>query len=107
MKNFYSNIEGTWFEILSITLTNEQKALLKSKKESDQEAKIELKNYIYSEKFKSVSDEKKTELNNLYSNVKPQITETDIYDLIDISVMENNSGILNCRLNQQHLQIRF
>ena len=107
MANYNSTTEGTWFELFQIQLTDEQKNLLRSTDESDEEAKQQLINKIKSNQKKSVSSEKSSELTNLYNSVKPELDEGDVYELISIDVSETDNGILNCRINSEHKQIRF
>jgi|LakMenEpi03Aug12_release.lakeMendotaPanAssembly.Ray.scaffolds.fasta_scaffold534628_2 hypothetical protein len=57
-----------------------------------------------------VNQEKQDELIGLYNNVKPVLEDGSTYQLISMDVSENSGsywGILNCRCNDQHLQIRF
>ena len=107
MANYNSTTEGTWFELFQIKLTDDQKNLLRSTDESEQEAKQQLINKIKSDQKKSVSSEKSSELTNLYNSVKPELNEGDVYELISIDVSETDNGILNCRINGEHKQIRF
>lgn len=107
MKNYNSTTERTWVELVQVKLTQEEKDLLRSTKEEDRESQKELRDKIQSEREKSVDSEKATELSNLYNLVKPELKEGDVYQLVSIDVSENNTGILNCRVNGEHKQIRF
>ena len=106
MKNYQSVNEGTWVEILKVELTEEQKTILLS---SDD--KKDLLSLIKSQREGEISNEKNNSLSAFYNSVKPALKEEDIYELIsiDISDKENGifTGILNCRINKEHIQIRF
>ena len=107
MKNYSSTTEEIWIELVQITITEEEKILLNSTNESDQEAKQQLIDKIKSDSKKLVSSEKLSELVSLYNSVKPKLKEGDVYQLISIDVNEKNTGILNCRVNGEHIQVRF
>ncbi len=110
MKNFQSTTEGTWIELLPVQLTEEQKTLMMSTKEEDREAKKSLMETIKEQREGSVTTKKKNELNSFYESIKPEIGEDDVYQLISVDVSEiesNFNGILNCRVNGKHKQIRF
>ena len=111
MKNFQSIEEGAWVEMLSVPLTKEQVQLRISRKEEDAEAKKELAELIKSQREGSVPSKKKKELTAFYNSVKPETKESDTYQLISIGLIEKEegvySGILNCRVNGEHKQIRF
>lgn len=50
------------------------------------------------------------ELNSLYSTIKPSLEESDTYSFIAMDVTQEGSsfwGILNCRVNGEHIQVRF
>ena len=110
MKNFQSKEEGTWIEILPVQITKEQRDLLHSTKEEDKEAQQELATLIKSQKGGVVSEEKTASLVQFYNSVKPEIKQGDTYQLISIDLSEKEDkfiGILNCRINEEHKQIRF
>lgn len=110
MKTYQSIIEGTWIELLPVQLTEEQKALMISIKEEDKEAKKSLMENIKSQREGLVDIKKEGELNSFYNSVKPELKQKDVYQLISINVSErgdNFTGILNCRINGEHKQIRF
>lgn len=109
MKNLQSTIEGTWVELKHIQLTEEQKILMVSNKDSDKEAKIAL-----IAKIKAESEVTPDELSLAlvianYNYLKPFILENETYDFISCNMVLTNkiSGILNCRVNGEHKQIRF
>ena len=109
MKNYQSIIEGTWVEILKVELTEEQKALMLSNNEEDQESKLALMQSIKVQREGAVPENKAAELVSFYNTIKPVLKETDVYQLISADLSETDSfqGILNCRVNREHIQIRF
>jgi hypothetical protein len=109
MKTYKSNIEGAWVEILKVELTAEQKSVLMSNNENDKEAKNNLLLSIQNQREVAVSENKLQELVNFYNTIKPALKETDVYQLISADLSEANTfeGILNCRVNGEHIQIRF
>lgn len=109
MKKYNSTVEGTWIELVDVQLTEEEKALLLSSDENDIDAKKQLVAKIKSEREKTVTSSKASELSALYDSQKPELKSSDVYELIAIDVLENNgfSGIMNYRLNGEHKQIRF
>jgi hypothetical protein len=109
MENFQSIEEGKWFKINKVELTESEQTLLKSTNENDKNAKTELLETINSKRFTSLTATKSKPYVDIYNRVKPALGEGDIYELIaiDISVGQKTSGILNCRINGEHKQIRF
>jgi hypothetical protein len=110
MKNYQSTTEGTWVELLPVQLTKEQRDLMRSQKEEDTEAKQELSSLIKSQREGSVPTKKKNELKGFYNSIKPELKENDTYQLISINLSEKEDkfvGILNCRVNGEHKQVRF
>ena len=109
MKTYKSTIEGTWVEILKVELTAEQKALMASTNEEDKEAKVALAHSLKAQREGVVPEDKAAELVAFYNTIKPVLKETDVYQLIsaDLSEADTFIGILNCRVNGEHIQIRF
>jgi hypothetical protein len=110
MKNYQSTIEETWVELLPVELTETQLELIQSTKETDAEAKSELIAEIKELKEGAVSSELTEKLNTLYTSLKPELKEEDVYQLIsaDFSEKENKfTGIINCRVNGEHKQVRL
>lgn len=109
MKNYKSITEGTWVEILKVELTEEQKALMVSTNEEDKEAKLTLAQNIKAQREGMVSKDKAAELISFYNTIKPVLKETDVYQIISADLLEATpfTGILNCRVNGEHIQIRF
>ncbi len=106
MKNLQSTTEGVWIELKSVTLTEEQIDLMSSTKEDDQDAKIELSQLIKSQREVSAQEEDILIAQTKYNEVKSTLEETDVYQLISFNFFDNE-GILNCRVNGEHKQIRF
>jgi hypothetical protein len=108
MENYQSITEGEWLKIEKIVLTETEMELLKSTKEEDKDAKTEL---LKSKKpIKTIlTANESEEFVTLYNNIKPKLKDGDSYQLISIDVVKTNalSGILNCRVNNNHEQIRF
>ena len=111
MKNYQSTTEGSWIELLKVELTDEQKALLTSTDEADKDAQKELKEQIKTQREGSVPAKKKNKLKEFYNSVKPELKEKDSYQLISADLSEKQegvfTGILNCRVNGEHKQVRF
>lgn len=108
MKNFQSKTEGIWTKILPIQLTDEQKELLLSTKDEDKDAKKILAQEISVQMNGVPTSEETTQLNSLYDSIKPELKEDDSYQLLSINVLGDElNGILNCRVNGEHKQIRF
>jgi hypothetical protein len=109
MKTYQSVEEGTWIELRPVQLTKEQRDLMRSNKEEDTEAKQELSTLIKSQREGQVDETKLSELISFYNSIKPEVKEDDTYQLISIDLSEKNKfvGILNCRINGEHKQIRF
>lgn len=111
MKNFQSTTEGVWIEQIAIQLTEEEKQLMVSQKEEDAQEKEVLFNRIKEEREQPTTSEKSDALTAFYTGIKPQLKETDLYELVACDLIEENensySGILNFRVNQEHKQLRF
>ena len=111
MKNYQSTIEGTWVQLLPIELTEAQLELLKSTKETDVEAKSDLIKEIKESREGAVSFELSEKLNTVYTSLKPELKEKEVYQLISADFSEKSenifTGIINYRINTEHKQIRF
>lgn len=110
MKNYQSTVEGSWVEIVSVQLTEAEKALMISTKPEDAEAKKALMERIKSEREVSVKRTEVTKLTSFYESKKPALKETDTYQFISANlsgVDGNYKGIINCRVNGEHIQVRF
>jgi hypothetical protein len=111
MKTYQSTTEGTWIELKGVQLTKEQRDLMHSRNEADREAQAQLSTEIKSQREGEVEEGKVEELISLYNSVKPAIKDGETYQLISIDLSEKEGGkfvgILNCRVNGEHKQIRF
>ena len=92
MKNYQSISEGFWNEIVIISLTKEQ---------------ISARDFLKTNEKKEVSTKKSKELTAFYETKKPTLEKEDTYQLISVNINENFNGIINCRINNEHKQIRF
>lgn len=109
MKNLKSTIEGVWFEIKPIVLTEEQKTLFTSKEESDKEAKAILLDKLKKESEITPDESTLALASATYNYLKPAVPENAIYEFAgcSMSIGEKLTGILNYRINGEHKQIRF
>ena len=110
MKQFQSTSEQNWVQVMPISLSQQEKDLLFSKDKKNDENRDALIKDINTRRFSSVDAETLTKLNAFYTSIKPSIKEGETYELIAIDVFDNLggfSGILNYRINKEHLQIRF
>ena len=109
MKNLQSIEEGKWVELLPITLTDSEKVLLLSKEESD--AKTALVEKVKTDSKKSVSATIASKAKVKYNEIKPSLKDADTYEFIAADFIFDNSnitsGVLNCRINGEHKQVRF
>lgn len=112
MKQIQSVTEGVWKEIVKVELTAEEKVLMRSKEDTDKEAKKALMARIKSERELPLDETSSSVATEIYTANKPTLKETDKYQLIavDISLDETSGvgkGIINCRVNDEHIQVRF
>jgi len=104
MKQYQSTTEGAWIEFKIVELTDGEKATLAS---TDNEAKEQLIQSIKSQSKVLVGAEKLNELIAVYNAKKPELKESDTYELISANIDGNFNGIINCRVNNKHTQVRF
>jgi hypothetical protein len=112
MKNYQSTSEGSWIELLKVELTEEQKAIMLSTSmtEADAEARRALMVEIKAKREVTVASAKAAELQAFYESKKPEVPEGQTYQLISMDISEGDggfTGILNCRVNSEHIQVRF
>jgi hypothetical protein len=112
MKTLNSTIEGTWVEIKQVELTQEDKKLLESTNDTDLEAKKVLIDKIKTERESVALESDATLAKTTYESKKPTLKSTDTYQLISADFIINddntiNNGIINCRVNGEHVQIRL
>jgi hypothetical protein len=105
MKNIiFKNNE--WILIKNISLTKEEKELISK---FDQTS-VELMKKINEKQYVKASTDDIELCENIYNQYKPQLKEHDKYELIEVNISLNNDtvkGIINCRINGEHKQIRF
>lgn len=105
MKNLQSTIEGTWIELKSVPLTEEQKTLLSSTDSNDIQAIQTLLASIKSQREVEALEADATIAQSKYNEIKPSVDE---YQLIAMNIeIDSMSGILNYREKGEHKQIRF
>lgn len=110
MKILTSNTEGVWLSPTFTQLTAEEHVILQSEKETDAVAKAALLETIKTNRETPASTEDAAEGQIVYEFHKPILKETDIYQLIAVDLRIdglNKNGIINCRINGEHKQIRF
>jgi len=110
MKNLESTTEGVWIELLSVQLTTDQEALLLSQSEADRDAQQALMQQIKMQSETPAQAVDAALAQSKYLEVKPPLEEHDTYQLIavNLSISENIIfGIINFRINGNHMQIRF
>lgn len=96
-----------------VELTEEQKQLLQTTDEDNAPARKALVQELRDKRFTVIEDPAlATKLDTIYNAQKPILSDTDNYELIDIHItIDNNypngTGLLNCRVNSDHKQIRF
>ncbi|NDP26470.1 MAG: hypothetical protein GZ087_03445 [Flavobacterium sp.] len=106
MKNLSSQTENIWKERLTPNYTEEQETLLKSRLSTDRLAQKELRDSI----IVSADEADATNAQSVYETIKPSLLEEDEYQLVSVDVSldgASGSGIINCRINGEHKQIRF
>ena len=111
MKNLQSNIEGTWVELIPFNLTSEQDSLLSSTKQDDSVAKEALIKNIQENSKKPAQESDVVLVMPIYLSNKPELKDTDVYELISVDTLIISPievrGIINCRVNGEHIQVRF
>lgn len=109
MKNIQSTIEGTWYELVNVTLTQSEQTLLASTDPNDLQAQQTLRQDLISRSRQSLTSSEVQTAQSIYDQHKPALEEEDTYQLIsaDMVLGGDNNGIINCRINGEHKQIRF
>jgi hypothetical protein len=107
MKHIETTDGITWKQINNISLTKEQIDILK---DAESEAASALRAELNANRYTVLSAEESTVAQAKYDELKPEVKETDQYQLIAVNMMldgDATSGIINCRVNGDHKQIRF
>ena len=110
MKVIQSTVETIWKEIVKVELTAEEKLLMHSTNEEDEVAKKALIDRIKSERELGLDVETSSIAQSIYETNKPTLKSNDTYQLIAVDMQlegEVGKGIINCRVNEEHKQIRF
>ena len=111
MKNLQSIEEGKWIELVSIELTKTEAELIKSNNTVDIDAKNALVEKLETEGKKSVSATIASKAKAKYNQYKPVLKENDVYQFIAAVFGFDGTnivkGIIDCRINDEHVQIRF
>lgn len=110
MKAIQSTVETIWKEIVKVELTSEEKTLMFSTNEEDEVAKKALIDRVKSERELELDVETSAIAQAIYETNKPTLKSTDTYQLIAVDMRlegEIGKGIINCRVNEEHRQIRF
>lgn len=110
MKQIQSTLEGTWIELLPVTLTGEQQTLLSSTDAANNTAKAALLANIKAQREGVLATEDATIAQAAYLDNKPELQVGADYQLVSTDMTLDNGttrGIINCRVNGEHKQIRF
>ena len=110
MKVIQSTVETIWKEIVKIELTSEEQTLIFSTNEENEVAKKALIDRVKSERELELDVETSAIAQAIYEANKPTLKSTDTYQLIAVNMQlegEVGTGIINCRVNEEHIQVRF
>lgn len=109
MKKFNCTTEGHWlvinFEAVPSDLTERLMETGLSKDE-----RLSTIAEIKALRESPASQAESLALNEIYESVKPNLEEGQTYSLISIDahqVEDLYTGIINCRVNEEHVQVRF
>jgi hypothetical protein len=109
MKHIETTDGITWKQINNISITKEQGDILK---DAESEAASALRAELNANRYTVLSTEESVVAKAKYDELKPVVKETDKYDLIAVNMTVGDddvvtNGIINCRVNGDHIQIRF
>jgi hypothetical protein len=110
MKILISNTEGVWFDPIHIELTTEERELTQSVNVADEEAKAAIFAIIKANQENPAATADATEAQAVYEFHKPVLEEINTYEFISVNLCidgTRKNGIINCRINGDHKQIRF
>lgn len=110
MKQYQSTEEGNWIEILNVDLQEEYTQLRQMMESGDHEGVKALSDSIKAKKEAVVTGQEAAALQAFYESKKPALAEGETYQLIAIDMTGEAgayTGILNCRVNGEHVQVRF
>lgn len=109
MQEYVSMNEFAWLKISKVDLTEKKNAYIAAIKNGNNVLADSIDNEIKSLMYSEPTSEEVEFLNQRYLAAKPQLLENDTYQFIAMNVFVENTtykSILNCRVNNQHLQIR-
>lgn len=102
MKNL-TLINNEWKQRVNPNITAEERAILENKSEDSAETRRTLMESIKDRSLVDVSAEEATTAQSIYDQNKIEDS-----DLISVDVtLPQGTGIINCRVNGEHKQIRF
>jgi Spy/CpxP family protein refolding chaperone len=107
MKHIETTDGINWKQINNISLTKEQIDILK---DAESEAASALRAELNTNRYTVLSAEESVVAKAKYDELKPEVKETEQYQLIAVNMMldgDATSGIINYRVNGDHKQIRF
>jgi hypothetical protein len=111
MNRYNSTSEFVWVKFLQTQLSDEERQILHPRSKSTP-AEIAAARAAIDSRSRIPATEQETErLNTFYNNIKPTLKEDQVYSLISVDITESTNGayrgILNCRINGEHRQVRF
>lgn len=96
-------INGTWKQRITISLTNEEKLLRQNFEESKKQDKKALALKIKNNSLTNASANDSVSAQTIYDSNKIAGAT-----LISVEIfLPNGNGIINCKVNKEHRQIRF
>ena len=102
MKNL-SLVDNVWIERINPNITNEERVILEDKTMSPSDSKKALIENIKARSFKLAEQNDAIVAQNIYDEYK-----VDDATLISVDIsLPSGHGIINCRINNEHKQIRF
>jgi len=102
MKNITLQ-NNKWKERVRLQLTNEEKLLLADRSENNKEEREALTTRLRNQSFADLSKEESDIAQAIYEQNK-----IDGATLISVDILlPHGSGIINCRVDKEHKQIRF
>jgi hypothetical protein len=110
MKNLESTIEGIWNETTVVRSTERDRKLIEAIRDAKYADVLELTKDIVPTTLVEASEEDSSVAKDIYLKNKPELKGDDTYQLISASITidgDKSRGIINARLNGEHIQIRF
>lgn len=94
---------GSWKQKNNLSLTNEEKSLMQNLQEGKKVEKKGLASKIKNDEWSNPSSEDSASTQTIYDNNKiegARLISAEIF-------LPDGNGIINCRINGEHKQIRF